>query len=464
MKKKEQFILLIACTAVFIEALDIAILNIAFPLIKTHFHHSAETLQWLQTIYVLFYGGFLILGGKLADAFGHKKFFLLGSFFFLIASVGAGFSTSFLGLLCFRALQGLAAALAIPASVAIIRNTFEQEEQKNKALGLFSSFAGVGSGIGLALGGIIATYLGWQWVFFINIPIVSAVVLLGFYFIPADSNKKLISSSDFILGIILTIVAILSSYFIHDLPQIEQHTTRLLVMLGIILAGCALFFYYNHKAASPLIDIKLFRYGKTALGNINTFLLGAIFFSYLVLFPLYVQQYLQFTAAETGMILFPFSFLSALTAKFIIPRLFKTFGIMNTGIIGMGLLFGGATFFAIAIIGNFPYALLFLSLVCMSGLGIAVSYPSLAVMALQDIPEEQQGLGAGVNQTAYFLGAGFGLSLVSLVMQFVASAQYFKPTTNVTLWPVLLLMLLSFLALIRIVRYKRKDAKAAYSY
>ena len=144
-----------------------------------------------------------------------------------------------------------------------------------------------------------------------------------------------------------------------------------------------------------------------------------------------------------------------------IPKLFKRLGIINTGILGMGLLLSGATCFAIAIIGNFPYALLFCSLICMSGLGIAVSYPSLAVLALQDIPGEQQGLAAGVNQTAYFLGAGFGLSLISLVMQFVGSVPSIK--TNITLWPVVLLMLLSMIALLRIVHFKRKEAKVAYS-
>jgi len=462
MEKKQQLILLIACTSVFIEALDIAILNIAFPVIRIYFPYKNETLQWLQTIYVLFYGGFLILGGKLADAFGHKRLFLIGCFFFLAASLGAGLSSTFISLLCFRALQGLAAALAIPSSVAIIRNTFEQEEQKNKALGLFSSFAGIGSGIGLALGGIIATYLGWQWVFFINIPIIGAVLLLGFRYISADKYLAPIKVSDYALGMTLTMVAILASYFIHDLANFQQHPLALLIILGLIITGSILFFYSNKKAANPLIDIKLFTHKKTALGNINTFLLGAVFFSYLVLFPLYVQQYLQLSAAQTGLILFPFSLLSALTAKLIIPRLFKRIGILNTGIIGMGLLLSGSTFFALATIGGSTYIMLFFSLVCMSGLGIAISYPSLAVLALQDIPSEQQGLAAGINQTAYFLGAGFGLSLVALVMQAaippVTSSQGSK-----TLWPISLLMLLSFIALTRIIHFKRKTINAVYT-
>jgi len=462
MKKKEQLILFIACTSVFIEALDIAILNIAFPLIKTYFPYGNETLQWLQTIYVLFYGGFLILGGKLADAFGHKRLFLLGAAFFLVASIGAGFSNRFVSLLSFRALQGLAAALAIPSSVAIIRNTFEQEEQKNKALGLFSSFAGIGSGIGLALGGIIATYLGWQWVFFINIPIISVVLLLGAYYIPSDKTVTPTGSSDFILGITLTMVAILTSYFIHDLANFQQHLVPLLIILGLIITGSILFFYFNGKATSPLIDIKLFSHKKTALGNMNTFLLGSIFFSYLVLFPLYVQQHLQFSAAQTGMILFPFSLLSALTAKLLIPRLFKRWGILNTGILGMTLLLSGSAFFALGIISSNTYLMLFFSLVCMSGLGIAVSYPSLAVLALQDIPGNQQGLAAGINQTAYFLGAGFGLSLMALVMQFTTTPA--APSQgNSVLWPVLLLMLLSSIALIRIIQFKRKTNSVAYT-
>jgi EmrB/QacA subfamily drug resistance transporter len=455
MEKRQQIILLLACTSVFIEALDIAILNIAFPLIESYFKYGSETLQWLQTIYVLFYGGFLILGGKLADAIGHKKLFMTGSFLFLVASIGAGFSTVFSSLLIFRALQGLAAALAIPSSIAIIRNTFQEEQQKNKALGLFSSFAGIGSGIGLALGGIIATYLGWQWVFFINIPIISIVLLLGSRYINKDQQMIAPKRTDYALGLLLTFVAILASYFIHDLAKISEHYWVLSIILMLIICGGALFIYHNKKAPQPLIDMQLFSSKKTAVGNMNTFLLGAIFFSFLVLLPLYVQQQLGFTAAQTGFILFPFSFISALAAKLLIPQLFKKFGIINTGIIGMALLFSGASFFALAIVSGHSYGLLFFSLLSMAGLGIAVSYPSLAVMALQDVPDNQQGIAAGINQTSYFMGAGFGLSMIGLTVQLVSitaeHSLFYK-----TLWPVLLLVVFALIALIRLAKFNRQ--------
>src|SRR5437764_396335 len=168
MMRRKQIILIVASTAIFFEALDIAILNLAIPLMQRQFRLEPESIQWVQTVYVLFYGGFLVIGGKLCDTIGRKKIFMSGAGLFLFTSLGAGLSPNFIVLTVFRALQGLAAAMVMPSALSVITNTFTEPRERNRALSIFSSFAAIGSGCGLALGGILATYLGWRWIFFIN--------------------------------------------------------------------------------------------------------------------------------------------------------------------------------------------------------------------------------------------------------------------------------------------------------
>jgi len=144
--RRKQIILLVASTAIFFEALDIAILNLAIPLMQQQFHLDAETIQWVQTVYVLFYGGFLVIGGKLCDTIGRKTIFLTGASLFLFTSLGAGFSNTFIQLTAFRALQGLAAAMVMPSALSIITNTFTEPAERNRSISIFSSFAAIGSG------------------------------------------------------------------------------------------------------------------------------------------------------------------------------------------------------------------------------------------------------------------------------------------------------------------------------
>jgi len=171
MGTRRNLILILASIGTFVEALDIAIINLTIPSIQEQFNIGAEKVQWLQTLYVLFFGGFLIIGGKLSDEIGRKKLFLLGGMIFMLASLGAGLSPNFEVLALFRALQGLGAAFIMPSSLSIVTNTFTENQERNRALGVFSSFAAIGSGSGLSVGGLISTYLSWHWVFLINVPI-----------------------------------------------------------------------------------------------------------------------------------------------------------------------------------------------------------------------------------------------------------------------------------------------------
>jgi MFS family permease len=419
MMRRKQIILIVASTAIFFEALDIAILNLAIPLMQRQFRLEPESIQWVQTVYVLFYGGFLVIGGKLCDTIGRKKIFMFGAGLFLFTSLGAGLSGNFIELTVFRALQGLAAATVMPSALSIITNTFTESRERNRALSIFSSFAAIGSGCGLALGGIVATYLGWRWIFFINVPVITLALILAYRYIDKDVITGERRFPDIISGFLLTLIIVLISYVVHNLPGFSQHYKLLIGAVIIIIAGWYFFIRRERRQQEPLIDFSLFRSPGTITGNGITVLLGAFFLSYLFLLSLVLQQNMHFSAARAGLLLFPFSMCSFMVSRYVVPPLFKKMTVLQVGILGMCLMLTGALLLMTAVLYNHSMVLILLSIACVTGTGMSVCYPSLTALAVRDIPVTQQGVAAGICTTSYFLGAGLGLSLLALGMQLI---------------------------------------------
>lgn len=422
MLRRKQIILIVASTAIFFEALDIAILNLAIPLMQQQFHLEAESIQWVQTVYVLFYGGFLVIGGKLSDTLGRKNIFMTGAGLFLFTSLGAGLSGHFILLTAFRALQGLAAAMVMPSALSIITNTFTEPKERNRSLSIFSSFAAIGSGCGLALGGLVATYLGWRWIFFINVPVITMALILASRYIDKDVIKSHRRFPDIISGFLLTLVIVLVSYVVHNLPNFSKNYQWMTALVVVIAAGWYFFMRRERSQQEPLIDFSLFRSLGTITGNGITILLGAFFLSYLFLVSLVLQQNMHFSAAKAGLLLFPFSMMSFTVSRFVVPALFKKMTVLQVGILGMCLMLSGALLLMTAILYNHSMPLVLLSIGCVTGTGMSVCYPSLTALAIRDIPVTQQGVAAGICTTSYFLGAGLGLSLLAFGMQLINTA------------------------------------------
>jgi MFS family permease len=434
MDRRKQIVLAVASTAIFFEALDIAILNLAIPLMQQEFQLPAESIQWVQTVYVLFYGGFLIIGGKLCDTIGRKKIFITGAGLFLFTSLGAGLSGSFMVLTSFRALQGLAAAMVMPSALSIITNTFTKTSEQNRAISIFSSFAAIGSGCGLALGGIVASKLGWQWIFFINVPVITVALVLAYRFIDKDITDSKQGFPDIFSGLLLTGIIVLLSYIVHGLGNFSNNYRLLSLCIVLMLAGSIYFIRRERSLPQPMITWSIFKSTGTITGNAVTILLGAFFMSYLFLLSLVLQHNMQLSAMQAGLMLLPFSMLSFIVSRYVVPAIFKRATVLQTGIMGMCLMLSGALLLMTAILLHYNIVIILLSIACVTGSGMSVCYPSLTALAIGDIPGNQQGLAAGIVTTAYFLGAGLGLSLISLGMQVM------EPVQDVVTWPSMVIL------------------------
>lgn len=413
-------ILILASVGTFVEALDIAIINLTIPSIQQQFGIGAETVQWLQTLYVLFFGGFLIIGGKLSDQLGRKKIFLLGLFLFMLTSLGAGLSENFGTLAIFRALQGLGAAFIMPSAMSIVTNTFKEDQERNRAIGIFSSFAAIGSGSGLSFGGIISTYLSWHWVFLINVPILFITLIFAYQYLPKD-EKGLSQKTDLLSGILLVLGLLSLTYGTHELVHIKEQT--LLVAASLILAVILLtsVVFRLKFVAQPLIDLKLLKHSSLVVSNLAFVALGAFFIGFLFLISLMLQKDMNHSAASAGLMLVPFSIMSALVAKFILPHVAKRINSSQMGILGWIFMLSGALALLVSIYFGHPLSMILFGAACISGIGMTFCFTALSVLGIQDVNPSSYGVASSLSSTSYFLGAGIGLSFMTLMSQIFPS-------------------------------------------
>lgn len=421
MTSKKNIILILASMGTFVEALDIAIINLTIPSIQQQFKISSETVQWLQTLYVLFFGGFLIIGGKLSDVVGRKKTFIIGASIFMLSSLGAGLSQNFEFLAGFRALQGLGAALIMPAAMSIVSNTFTETKERGKAISIFSAFAAIGSGSGLSAGGIISTVWGWHWVFLINVPILAIVLILSLKYLDWDKAEKNNEKTDVLSGLMLVVGLLVVTYGVHQLADIKQQLISIL-LCAVVGVGLLILVYRRLKIhTNPLIDLSIFRYKSIVVSNIAFLTLGAIFIGFLFLVSLLLQKDMSYSAAEAGLLLVPFSIVSTLVAKFGISLILNRLATPQMGVLGMLFMLAGCVILLISVVLNHSLFLVLLSATCISGIGMTICFTSLSILSVQDVPANVYGVANSLTNTMYFLGAGIGLSVVTLFMQLFPS-------------------------------------------
>ena len=408
----QRILLWLACSAIFFEAFDVSIVNLALPVIATDLRIPLASTQWIQTLYLLSYGGFLLLGGRLCDFYGSKRIFLTGMLLFGVASATATLSYQLTPLLLARAGQGIGAALSMPGGISLLTRHFKEGQQRQTAFGIFGAFAAVGFAGGLALGGMIASFFNWHWIFGINVPVIGAVLAAGYFFIPNSLTNNGAPVS-VLTACWLTASLLLFCYGVHESPRLGWRLIPCL--LAATASGMALL-RYDRRQAQPFFGsgIYLTPAAYKALGA--SFILGANFLGFVFIGTLSLYELLHWNIRSTGLLLFPYSIGSALVSKFLLPRLFRQMSVRQVGLLSMSCLLAGSLLLAAGIYTHglvyFLVALFLVNSVC-----IAIGYPALTILSLTGVAPAQQGMAAGLQSSIYSIGTGIGLSLIGLSLQ-----------------------------------------------
>jgi len=406
--------LALLCSAYFMVILDVSIVNVALPSIQEDLHFSPDDLQWVLSAYALTFGGFLLLGGRVADVLGRRVVFMSGVALFTLASLACGLSGSEGMLIGARAVQGLGAAILSPAALSIITTTFDEGSERNKALGIWGAMGGSGAAVGVLLGGILTKALGWEWIFFVNVP-VGAAVLLTTRSIVKESRAGSETRHFDALGAVLITSAL--SLLVFALTQANRVGWASAQTIGILIASAALhvaFIAVEHRSQAPLVPLGIFTRLRTLTGaNVVSFLVGGLTFAMFFMLSLYMQQVLGLSALQTGAGYLAVA-LTAIVSAGVAQALVTKVGVkpvMIAGVTLMGL--GNVWFTQVSADGSYAVDLLpgFLAI----GVGLGFSFVPMSIAALAGVAPQEAGLASGLFNTSQQIGGALGVALFSTV-------------------------------------------------
>jgi EmrB/QacA subfamily drug resistance transporter len=399
--------------AFFMTTIDLTIVNTSLPTIGRELHFAETSLLWVVTAYGLAYGGFLLLGGRAADLLGRRRILMIGLSLFTAASLGAGLAASESFLIAMRALQGLGAAMLIPAALSSVRNMFAEGPERNKALGIWGALGAGGASVGIILGGLLTRYAGWQYVFLINVPIGASALMLAPRLVPESRLDTARRSYDPFGAVTVTAGLVLLVYAISQAPRFGWGATRTIAVLAgaVVLLGA--FLAIERRAESPLMPLRIFRLRTLAGANAAGLLLGGSFYAFIFVGTLYMQQVLGYSPLKGGLTWLTSSLASMAFAG--LSQLLVTRGslklVMALGmtLIGVGIVWATQT----PVHGHY-WANLFGPLLVV-GIGTAFAFIPISIGALTGIAEQEAGLASGLIYTSQELGGAIGIAIASSV-------------------------------------------------
>jgi EmrB/QacA subfamily drug resistance transporter len=393
--------------------LDVSIVNVALPSIQTDLGFAPEDLQWVVSGYALTFGGFLLLGGRAGDLLGRRTIFMIGLFSFAAFSLLAGLSTSPEMLIVARLLQGAAGAVLSPSVFSIVSVLFQEGSERNKALGILGAIAGSGAAIGVLLGGVLTEYVGWEWIFFVNVPIGLAALAIVPRFVSESRADGLTKHFDSSGAVTVTGSLML---LVYGLTQTTNHGWTSIQTLGAIVASAVLmvaFLWIESRSRSPLVPLGFFRRRTPTAANVIGLGLGTMVFGMFFLLSLYMQQVLGFSAMKTGLGYLAVA-LTAVVASGVSQALVTRAGVKPILAVGMGLLGGGLAYFTqVSPDGSYVGDLLpgFLLI----GVGLGFSFVPISIAALAGITGRDAGLASGLINTSQQIGGALGLAVLATV-------------------------------------------------
>jgi len=404
--------LALVCVAFFMTILDVSIVNVALPSIKTSLSVSDKSLQWVLTAYAITFGGFLLLAGRAADFLGRRRMFMIGVALFSLASLVCGLASSIGVLVAARTVQGIGAAIISPATLSIITTTFDEGAERNKALGIWGAMGGSGAAAGVLFGGILTKYAGWEWIFFVNVPVGAIVLALCR---PIVRESRIPGVRGFDVGGAATITGSVA-LFVYAISKAPDNgwgsatTIGLLVGAAVVLGA---FVAIENLHAAPMVPFRIFATKTLTGANIAGFFLGAVVYANFFVLTLYVQQVLGYSALKTGL-----TFLA--TAGTVIPvagvsqALVTRVGVRPVMTVGLALITAGMVFYAyIPVHGSYVSALLPGYLLV--GVGMAFAFIPVSIAALAGVEYHESGLASGLINTSQQVGGALGVAIASSV-------------------------------------------------
>ena len=393
--------------------LDISIVNVALPSIQTDLGFTTEDLQWVVSGYALTFGGFLLLGGRAGDLLGRRLFFMIGLGLFLVTSLLAGLSTSSEMLIAARLLQGAAGAILSPSVFSIVTVTFAEGSERNKALGILGGIAGSGAAIGVLLGGVFTEYVGWEWIFFVNIPIAAIALALVPRYVRESKAEGLARHFDSFGAVTVTASLVLLVFGLTQANRVGWGSAQ---TIGVFIGSAALmavFLWNETRSRSQLVPLSIFRRRTLTGANVIGFGLGTMIFGMFFLLSLYMQQVLGFSAMETGLGYLAVA-LTVIVAATISQGLVTRLGVKPVLVVGMGLLTLGLIYFTQVSVGG-SYATDLLPGFLIIGVGMGFSFVPISIAALAGVQGPEAGLASGLINTSQQIGGALGLALLTTV-------------------------------------------------
>jgi len=410
--RRRWFALAVLCLGVLMIVLDITIVNVALPTIRENLKFSESSLAWVVNAYLLTSGGFLLLGGRLGDLYGHRRLFVVGIVLFTFASLLCGFAGSQAVLVAARAVQGLGGAVVDAVALSLIMDLFTETGDRTKAMGVYGFVCSGGGSIGALLGGFLTNTFDWHWIFLVNIPIGVAVVVLSLWLLPASRGEGADRHLDVGGAVTVTTALMLAIYAIVNGNEIGWASTQTLSLLAGAVVLLAVFLVIESRVRVPLMPLGLFRLRNVATANVVGVLWAAAMFAWFFLSALYLQLVLGYSPLQVGLAFLPTNLIMAAFSLGVSARLVMRFGIKPPLAAGLLCAAAGLLLFARAPIdGSFTVDVL--PPMLLLGLGAGIAFNPVLMAAMNDVAPSESGLASGIVNTSFMMGGALGLAVLA---------------------------------------------------
>jgi EmrB/QacA subfamily drug resistance transporter len=406
------YALVVLCLGSLMIVLDTTIVNVALPSIRDDLGFSSTSLAWVVNAYLLTFGGFLLLGGRLGDLYGHRRLFLSGITLFTAASLACGLATSQEFLIAARAVQGVGGAVASAVSLSLMMNLFTEPADRAKAMGVFGFVASGGGSIGVLLGGVLTDTLDWHWIFLVNLPIGVAVVLLSLRLLPGRRGEAGTGKLDVAGAVTVTASLMLAVYAIVNGNQNGWGSVETLALLGAAAALLAVFLLIESRVSSPLMPLRVLRLRNVATANVVGVLWAASMFAWFFLSALYLQLVLGYSPLQVGLAFLPANVVMGILSVGVSAKLVMRFGIKPPLAAGLLIAGSGLALFARAPVDG-SFAVDVLPAMMLLGFGAGIAFNPVLLAAMSDVAPEEAGLASGLVNTAFMMGGALGLAVLA---------------------------------------------------